>query len=44
MEVVDKIVRGDRIFSISVTESARDASKTQATPPSETKKKRTGKP
>ena len=44
MEVVDKIVRGDRILSISVTESARDASKTQTPPPVETKKKRTGKP
>lgn len=44
MEVVDKIARGDRILSISVTESARDASKTQAAPPVETKKKRTGKP
>ena len=44
MEVVDKIVRGDRIKSISVTENARDASKTQTPPPSETKKKRTGRP
>jgi cyclophilin family peptidyl-prolyl cis-trans isomerase/HEAT repeat protein len=44
MEVVDKIARGDRIRSISVTESARDASKTLTPPPGETKKKRTGKP
>lgn len=45
MEVVDKIARGDRIRSISVTESERDASKTStARPPVETKKKRTGKP
>jgi cyclophilin family peptidyl-prolyl cis-trans isomerase len=44
MEVVDKIARGDRIRSISVTESLRDASKTPAPPPSETKRKRTGKP
>jgi cyclophilin family peptidyl-prolyl cis-trans isomerase/HEAT repeat protein len=45
MEVVDQIARGDRIRTISVTESAQDASKTQAqTPPGETKKKRTGKP
>jgi len=44
MEVVDKIVRGDRILSINVTESARDASKAQTQPPAETKKKRTGKP
>jgi cyclophilin family peptidyl-prolyl cis-trans isomerase/HEAT repeat protein len=45
MEVVDKIVRGDRIRGISVTESPRDASKTPAqSPPVETKRKRTGKP
>jgi cyclophilin family peptidyl-prolyl cis-trans isomerase/HEAT repeat protein len=46
MEVVDKIARGDRIRGISVTESARDASKISTSPqaPSETKKKRTGKP
>jgi cyclophilin family peptidyl-prolyl cis-trans isomerase len=45
MEVVDKIARGDRIRSISVTESARDASKTStAQPPVETKKNRTGTP
>ena len=45
MEVIDKITRGDRIKSISVTESARDASKTStANPVVETKKKRTGKP
>jgi cyclophilin family peptidyl-prolyl cis-trans isomerase/HEAT repeat protein len=44
MEVVDNIVRGDRISRITVTESARDASK-NSTPPGETKKKqRTGKP
>lgn len=44
MEVVDQIARGDRIKSISVTESARDASKAEQKPPGETKKKRTGKP
>ena len=44
LEVVDKIVRGDRIKSISVTESARNASKTQTSPPVDKKKKRTGKP
>jgi cyclophilin family peptidyl-prolyl cis-trans isomerase/HEAT repeat protein len=44
MEVVDRIARGDRIKSISVTESARDASKTPTPPPGQTKKKRTGKP
>jgi cyclophilin family peptidyl-prolyl cis-trans isomerase/HEAT repeat protein len=46
MDVVDRIARGDRIRGISVMESARDASKTSTTPqpPSETKKKRTGKP
>jgi cyclophilin family peptidyl-prolyl cis-trans isomerase/HEAT repeat protein len=45
MDVVDMIARGDRILSINVTESARDASKsTTTTPPVETKKKRTGKP
>ena len=43
MEVVDTIVRGDRINRIVVTESARDASKAEKTPPGETKKKRTGK-
>jgi cyclophilin family peptidyl-prolyl cis-trans isomerase/HEAT repeat protein len=43
MEVVDRIVRGDRILSISVTESAHDASKTLTTPHVETKK-RTAKP
>jgi cyclophilin family peptidyl-prolyl cis-trans isomerase/HEAT repeat protein len=44
MEVVDRIARGDRISKITVTESARDASKISTTPPGETKKKRTGKP
>jgi cyclophilin family peptidyl-prolyl cis-trans isomerase len=43
MEVIDRIARGDRIRTISVAESARDASK-NSTPPGETKKKRTGKP
>jgi cyclophilin family peptidyl-prolyl cis-trans isomerase/HEAT repeat protein len=45
MNVVDMVARGDRILSINVTESARDAAKaTTTTPPVETKKKRTGKP
>jgi cyclophilin family peptidyl-prolyl cis-trans isomerase len=44
MEVIDKIARGDRILSISVTESARNASKAQPPPNTEPKKKRTGKP
>jgi cyclophilin family peptidyl-prolyl cis-trans isomerase/HEAT repeat protein len=44
MEVVDQIARGDRINRIVVTESTRDASKAEKTPPVETKKKRTGKP
>ncbi|MBA2735071.1 MAG: peptidylprolyl isomerase [Acidobacteria bacterium] len=44
MEVVDRVARGDRISKITVTESARDASKSSTTPPGETKKKRTGKP
>jgi cyclophilin family peptidyl-prolyl cis-trans isomerase/HEAT repeat protein len=44
MEVVDAIARGDRISRIVVTESARDASRAEKTPPGETKRKRTGKP
>ena len=45
MEVIDRITRGDRIRSISVSESTPDASRTQSsTPPGETNKKRTGKP
>jgi cyclophilin family peptidyl-prolyl cis-trans isomerase/HEAT repeat protein len=45
MDVIDMVARGDRILSINVTESARDAAKaTTTTPPVETKKKRTGKP
>jgi len=44
MEVVDRVARGDRISKITITESARDASKSLTTPPGETKKKRTGKP
>jgi cyclophilin family peptidyl-prolyl cis-trans isomerase len=44
MDVVDHIARGDRIKSISVTESARDSSKAEKKPPGETKKKRAGKP
>ena len=43
MDVVDRIVRGDLIRGISVTESAPPASKPEKTPPVETKKKRTGK-
>jgi cyclophilin family peptidyl-prolyl cis-trans isomerase len=43
MDVVDRIARGDRIRSISVTESLTPASRTERTPPAETKKKRTGK-
>ncbi|HEX8846089.1 MAG TPA: peptidylprolyl isomerase [Pyrinomonadaceae bacterium] len=42
LEVVDQIARGDIIRNISVTESARDASKVER--PAETKKKRTGRP
>lgn len=44
MEVVDRIARGDRISRLVITESARDASRAEKTPPGETKKKRTGKP
>ncbi|MDT5122940.1 MAG: hypothetical protein QOC96_2422 [Acidobacteriota bacterium] len=44
MDVVDRIVRGDLIRGISVTESAPPASKPEKKPPVETKKKRTGKP
>lgn len=44
MDVVDRIVRGDVIRSISVTESSLPASKTEKTPSKDSRKKRTGNP
>ncbi len=45
MDVVDRIVRGDRIVSISVVEGARDASRTDKTSPGANgRKKRKGQP
>ena len=41
MDVVDRITRGDFIRSITITESARGASKTEKTPQKESQRKRT---
>ena len=45
MNVVDRIARGDRILSVTVTETAREAPKSDKNPPGDNgRKKRKGQP